>query len=249
MYTIILSSAVALLVGVGGAFLDWWGWIGGILLGFLAFAIIWVIILRRISKQLGPTMARVQKLAEGRSFALAITSLETMLPLCKWMPMLRGQIVAQMGVLSHYAGDKSKAAEHLKLAPRRSGDAKMLLAAIKYSTKNYDEAIAILDAAAPYNRKSALLANVAAWMLQKRDRTGDAIARLVRYTAKDSDNAPTKDNLLRLQNGKKLTMKPFGMAWYALGLEHPPAQQQQFPGANAGRKGFRQPPKAKSKRR
>ncbi len=48
-----------------------------------------------------------------------------------------------------------------------------------------------------------------------------------------------KDNASRIQNGKKLNMKRFGMAWYALKLEVPPASmRQQAPGSP--RRGFRQ---------
>ena len=55
----------------------------------------------------------------------------------------------------------------------------------------------------------------------------------------DKNSEATKDNLNRLQNGKKMNMKRFGMSWYALKLENPPASmRQQAPGAP--RRGFRQ---------
>ena len=55
----------------------------------------------------------------------------------------------------------------------------------------------------------------------------------------EKNHEHTKDNLLRLKNGKKMNMKKFGMAWYGLQFEKLPAsmRQQQAPTA---RKGFRQ---------
>ena len=55
-------------------------------------------------------------------------------------------------------------------------------------------------------------------------------------------NESTKENLGRLQNGKDLSMKRFGMIWYGLQLEKPPKSMGVAPGAAPFRKGFRQKP-------
>ena len=126
-------------------------------------------------------------------------------------------------------------------APKRLVDAQVLRASILYKQGDEARAIQVLDLAAPYARKSDMLHNLRAWMLQKLKRSDDAIERLAPFATKNG-NETTKDNLLRLQNGRKVSMKPFGMAWYALQLERPPAQAA--PGQqNIGRKGFRQPSK------
>ena len=52
---------------------------------------------------------------------------------------------------------------------------------------------------------------------------------------KEPSNEASKDNLLRLQNGRKLNMKQFGMSWYALKLEKPPSSMRQYaPGTHRG---------------
>ncbi len=58
----------------------------------------------------------------------------------------------------------------------------------------------------------------------------------------EKDNESTKDNLRRLQNGKKMNMKKFGFTWYSLQFEKLPASLRQGQGM-AARKGFRQRPK------
>jgi hypothetical protein len=85
-----------------------------------------------------------------------------------------------------------------------------------------------------------MLHNVHAWLLAKEERVDEAIAVLSRYTKKDLTDEPSKDNLLRLQNGKKMSMKPFGIVWYTLGFETPPPEMGQM---QPVRKGFRTPPK------
>ena len=166
-----------------------------------------------------------------------------MMPMAKWVPMLGGQLTAQMGALTHYSGDKAKALEYLEQAPKRVADAQMLRAAIHFQNGDPNRAIQVLDECAPYSKKSDMLHSLRAWMLQKQKRTEDAITRLAPFATKHGNEA-TKDNLLRLQNGRRVTMKPFGMPWYALGLERPPAMEA--PGQQrVSRKGFRQPPKRK----
>ncbi len=226
MYTILISIAVGLLVGIGGGFLEWWGWFGGIALGLVAFVATFILIMRRIAKRLRPAMERVKKQAESGMFANAIETVQDMLPLGNWVPLLRGQLLAQLGAFSHYAGQKDKAREYLEAAPNRTGDAKMMLAGLLYREKERDRAIEVLKASAPYNRKSALLYNMLAWILHKEKRDGEAIAMLAMFLKKQT-NEPTQDNMLRLQNGKKMTMKPFGMPWYAMGIERPPQSMLQ----------------------
>ncbi|MCA8943423.1 MAG: tetratricopeptide repeat protein, partial [Planctomycetes bacterium] len=234
VYTVLLASAVGLAVWCGGAYLEWWGWFWGFFLGLVAMFVTFFLVMRRMAGRLRPAMERVKKQAESGMFRQAMDTMRDLVPMSRWVPMLAGQIKAQLGVLALQAGEKSRAIEYLEQSPKRIGEAKMYLAALLYRDKETDRAITVLDTAAPYQRKSALYHNLLAWMLQKQKRTDDAIARLARFAKKD-DGQVTKDNLLRLQNGKKMTMKPFGMQWYMLGLERPPpSMMQQMQGGPRG---------------
>ena len=86
--------------------------------------------------------------------------------------------------------------------------------------------------------------HVYAWMLLKDGDRDRAIGKLAEAEKIEKSNESTRENLDRLRNGKKLSMKRFGPAWWGLQLEKPPAQYRQQAGM-AGRKGFRQRPQRK----
>ena len=151
-----------------------------------------------------------------------------------------GQVLAQMGFLAHQTGDEDRALALLEGASVRAPDARLLLACIVWKRGDQKRALEILQFAAAVNKKHALLHNTYAWMLHKIERADDAQAVLANFLKKDATSAPTKDNLLRLQNRTRMTMQGFDMQWYALGLERPPQAMGQMRRAP---KGFREPPK------
>jgi tetratricopeptide (TPR) repeat protein len=240
VYSLLLCSLVALFVGIGGILVDFWPWGWAIPIGLVTFVITWVLVARRLAKRLHPAMARVQKQMEARMFDAAMQSLEDLLPMGRWVPMLRGQLLAQMGLLAYHAGDREKAMKLLDGASMRAPDARLLLACIHYRNDDLERALAILKLAGAVNKKHALLHNTWAWMLHKNERADEAQAVLAAFLKKDPTNAPSKDNLLRLQNRTRMTMQGFDMQWFALGLEQPPQTMGQMRRAP---KGFREPPK------
>ena len=240
MYSVLLCSALALCLGFGGFLLDWWGWGWAILFSVILFVVSWILLARRLAHRLQPAMSRVQKQMEAGYWSEAMLSLEAMLPMSRWIPLLRGQLQAQMGMLAYHSGDAQKAVSLLQGASARAADARLLLACILYKQGDQKRAMEILQLAAAVNKKHALLHNTYAWMLHKAERSDEAQALLAKFLKKDANNAPTKDNLLRLQNRTRMTMQGFDMQWYALGLERPPQAMGQMRRAP---KGFREPPK------
>ena len=222
------------------------GWGLGIFLGLLLMVGLWIFLARRIRRQIEPAFKQVQRLAEAGKASAAIETLEGILPMGRWMPMLSGQIRAQIGVFAHQMGDRPKAISNLEKASKRTAEGQMLLAAIHVQNGELERAKSVLRKALPYNRRSAMLYHVYAWVLLKDGDSAAAISALNLFLAKEKDDATTKKNLLRLQNGNKLNMSTFGMPWYALGLERPPQSMGQMQQA---RKGFRQPPKSRGKRK
>ncbi len=238
MYSILISAAAALLVGAAAYFgLD--SWFAAIGLGLVTFLVIGILIVRRVGNRLQPELNRVRKNAEARHLDTAAEILESLLPLAKWVPGLTGQLRAQAGAIIAQS-DEAKARTHLESASRRNGDAQLLLASIAYRAGDTTAALDGLKAAAPYNRKHSLFNNTYAFLLNKEGRTGEAIAQLNVFLKKAPDHEATKNNLLRLQNGQKMSMRDFGNEWWALRFENPPASLGEV---QMGRKGFRQPPK------
>ena len=245
MYAILISIGAALAVVLGWALLLFpgsWGW--GIFFGFVVMIALWIILARRIGKVIRPAMKQVQTLAERGLDQPAIESLEAMLPLGNWIPMLKGQLYAQIGMICIRAGDKEKAIESLERASSRVSEGQMFLASLYFKDGEMDKVHRVMKRAIKANKKNVMLYHVYAWMLQKQGDTAAAMAALSLHLKKDKDSAVSKENLLRLQNGTKMNMSTFGMPWFALGFEQPPQSMGQMQQA---RKGFRQAPKNPNK--
>ena len=240
MYSIILCAVGSLIISLGGYFLGGWGWVWAIIITMVLFAVSWVFLNRRFSNLLHPKMELIRKLVEGQQLDQARLVLTETLAMAPWVPMLRGQIESQLGVLAIHSGDDKSAIEHLSNSSRRVAEGQLMLAALHYRRKEPDQAIQVLAAALPFHRKHSLLQNVYAYFLQKEGRVDEAIAQLNLLVKKLPEDDIGKDNLLRLKNGKRMDLKGFGNEWYALGLERPPTSMGML---RTARPGFREPPK------
>ncbi len=198
---------------------------------------------RRVMKILQPSFVQAQKQAQSRQFKMAIKTLESLLPMGRWQVMLAAQIHSQMGVFYHADKQEALALEHLRKGSVRSSDSQLILATILFRKDELSEAKAVLDTTVKFNKKQMLVYNAYAFMLQMKKDTEGAMAILQKGLKAVPKHEGTQDNLIRLQNRKKMNMKPFGMNWYTLQLEKPPLSmmQDQF----SGRPGFRQPSRKK----
>ncbi|MCP5039798.1 MAG: hypothetical protein GY944_02135 [bacterium] len=240
MYTALVSLAIGLVAGGIWTALDLWkGWAMGIVLCVLLFFLSFFIISRVLSKRLEPQFMAAQKQVQAGATRAAVQSLEALLPMARWQILLKGQIYAQMGCLQYALGEDKAAEDSLGKASRRSSEAQLFRAALQVRQKKTDAARKTLDDAISFNKKQVMLYNVLAWVLLKEGDRKEAIEVLLRGEKADKNSEATKDNVNRLQNGKKLNMKRFGMSWYALKLENPPASMRQQP-PGMPRRGFRQ---------
>lgn len=251
LYLIVLSVVLGVVIGVGSWLLGA-GWLGGIVFGILAFFATMILVARRIAPKLQPVFEQVQRQAQARLFQPAIATLESALPLANWIPLAKGQIYANIGILHHYSNNRAAATSALQNAGRRSGDARLMLGSFLYQDGKKAEAFKVFGESILFNRKHALLHNTYAWLLNKEGKRDEAIAVLTKLLLKDS-NEETADNRLRLQNEQRMNMSVFGPQWYLLGFETPPASMGQMQTAPKGfrqpPKGFRQPPKEHKKKK
>lgn len=238
LYTILLALASASLIGVASFFVPHMHWAFSILIGLIAGVATLIIASRKMMAKLQPLFVQASKQAEAKKFKLAIATLESLLPYGKWQVMLKSQIYSQMGVIYYAEKNEEKALECLSQGTVRAPDAQMILASMYYRRKEYDKMKNTFDLTIKINKKQMILYNTYAFMLKEIGENEKALEILQKGLKVMSDNEATKDNLLRLQNNKKMNMKPFGMPWYTLQLERPPISmmQNQF----AGRAGFRQ---------
>ncbi len=239
MYTIILSVVLGVIVGTGYTLLGFWKtWAMGIILGVLTALAAFIIASRILARRFEPQFMQAQKQIQSGATQLAVNTLQELLPMARWQILLKGQIYAQMGLLNYAMEKEDLALEQLSQAGLRVPDAQLALAALLFRRKQFDKSRDTLEMAIKANKKQMLLYNAYAFMLNKQGDRDGAIEQLQRCLKVEPSNETTKDNLLRLQNGKKMNMKPFSMQWYGLKLEKPPASMRQAPpGMRAGFRG------------
>lgn len=236
VYSILISILLGVVVGAVYTLLGFWKtWAMGIILGLIVAVVGFILISRRLAKRFEPEFLQAQKQLQSGANQLAMKTLEELLPLARWQVMLKGQIYAQMGILAYGMEQEDRALKFLEKSSLRAPEARLALAAIRFRRKQYDRAFEAMDAAIQGNKKQMLPYHVYAWMLSKQGQQEKAIEKIQRALKKESSNEASQDNLLRLQNNRKLNMKQFGMSWYALKLEKPPASMRQYaPGAHRG---------------
>lgn len=241
MYTILISILIgATSGGIWTALELWKTWQMGIVLTVVVALLSFVLISRAYAKRIEPRFLAIQKHVQAGQTPLAIRQLEELMPVSRWQILLKGQIHAQIGMLAFAAGDETRAYEHLSKSSLRASEARLTLAALEYRRGRKKEALEVLDVAIRASKKQIMAYHVYAWILAKEGDREGAINKLIACEKVEPSNESTQDNLDRLRNGKKLSMKRFGMAWFGLQLEKPPAQFRAAQGM-AGRKGFRQP--------
>ena len=243
MFNIIIASGIGGFVFALALFIPEMHWAFALLIGLLLGFGSMILLTRRMMKKLEPLFTQAQKQAQARQFKMAIQTLESMLPMGKWQVMLTSQIHSQMGVFYYADKNEALALEHRGKGSVRSPDAQMILASILFRKDNLDKMMEVMDLTIRFNKKQVLIYNAYAFMLQIKGLNEKAIEILLKGLKANPGHEATQDNLTRLQNSKKMNMKPFGLNWYSLQLEKPPLSmmQDQF----SGRAGFRQAPKRK----
>jgi tetratricopeptide (TPR) repeat protein len=242
MYTILISILIGAASGGLWTVLGLWKtWAMGIVLTVVISVIAFILISRALSKRVEPRFLAIQKQIQAGQTQGAIRQLEEMMSLCRWQILLKGQIHAQIGMLAYAIGDENRAATHLEKSSMRASEARLTLAALEYRRGRTSQAREILELAIRASKKQIMPYHVYAWMCTKDGDREAAINKLLACEKVESSNETTSENLQRLRNGKKLSMKRFGLPWFALQLEKPPAQLRAAQGMT-GRKGFRQKP-------
>lgn len=246
MYTIAISALVGLLAGGIWTALDLWkSWQMGILLFVLVGFASFILISRALAKRIEPRFLAIQKQIQANQIPLAINQLEGLMPMGRWQILLEGQLHAQLGLLAYATNDMARAEKHLAQAGYRATEAQIAYAALLYRTNRWAKAREILDFTIRANKKQIMPYHVYAWLLLKEGDRNAAIEKLLAAQKIESGNESTQENLARLQNGKDLSMKRFGMVWFGLQLERPPKAMGTIQ-AMPFRKGFRQKPQRRS---
>lgn len=158
----------------------------------------------------------------------AIKKLEEGYALSRWQFLVRSQIDAHIGVLLFRdKQDFNAAFPYLERSFRRNWLAQAMLA-ITYMKKHKPEKMEeTFEFAVRLSKKEPLLWNVYAYCLDKIKKREKAIEVLGRARKELPNNKFLIENLVALQNDKKMRMKVYNEQWYQFHLEKPPVQRTQ----------------------
>ncbi len=157
----------------------------------------------------------------------AIKKLKEGYKLAPWQFFVRSQIDAHIGVLLYRdKQDINAALPYLERSFKRHWLAQAMLA-VAYMKKHKPEKMEeTFELAVRLNKKEDLLWNLYAYCLNKIKKRDKAIEVLSRARKILPDNQRLIDNLVALQNNKKMKMKDYNEMWYQFHLEKPPQQKQ-----------------------
>lgn len=237
MGILLISLAAGTLVGVSAGLLV--GAVGGIIPGVIVAVALYLVLGRRVGGQLQAAMMEVQKDIQRQNIDGAIARLEAAKKrFGKMQFFAEASIDGQIGAILFMRGEMNKARPYLENSFARMWEPQGMLAVVHAKKKEYDKVDAALEKAAKYNPKVGLLWSLWAYIHWKAGHKDRAIALL----ARGKDMLGDKDeliqqNLLALQNGKKMKMKAYGEPWYSFQLEkHPMLKQAQRGGVKFARR-------------
>lgn len=237
MLAIVYALVVALVVLVGLSFVPFLGFLGALLPALVVAVAAYLLILRRVNALLQKEMAGLQGLLMNRNVDGALSLLAAIKArFSKWIPLVGSQIDGQIGSILYMKKDFEKARPYLQSAFVRMWDAKLMLACLLSgevgpgkSRGDMKAVDALLDKVVRYTPKQGLLYSTWAWLHWKAGDSKRAVEVLARGKEALGDSDPNlTQNLLALQNDKKMKMKGYGEVWYSFHLEqHPMVLQQQ----------------------
>jgi tetratricopeptide (TPR) repeat protein len=218
MLSIVLSAVIA--VGVFGATFAAFDWVSGLILGVIAGLVSFVLLLRRGRKRIDAVMKDVESHMKGQRIDKAIEVLQTLRPHARWQPGLGASIDGQIGMVTYAHQREFEAARpYLEKAHPRLWQAHAMLAAAHFKKERFDEMERVFERAVKRNKGESLLWQTYAWCQWKRKKKDEAIKVLVRAQAALPKDERVKNQLLALQNDKKLKMNLHEPEWLAMHLE------------------------------
>lgn len=163
-------------------------------------------------------------------FDLGIATLEKAYAYASRQIGVRSQVDTQIGVVYFLQKEFAKAQPYLQ---RSLGFGHWLggamLGVIYYKKKNHAEMKKTFDVVTKRAGKQGLVWCLYAYLLSQIGEKSEAMKVLLDGSKKAKDDERVKENLLALQNDKKIKMKGYKEQWYQFHLESPPMDMGQAP--------------------
>ncbi|MCA9506825.1 MAG: hypothetical protein KC505_00205 [Myxococcales bacterium] len=226
MFTTLISFAVAAVVF--GLINFFFGVIGAVVPSLIALIAVFFLISRSLGKKLEHAMKGLQAdLMKGQSDKAIITLKNIQSRYGHWQFFLKSTIDGQIGSIYYMKGQFQIAKPFLERAFVRHWVAKAMLALVYYREKKMDKVNEGFRDTTKHVKKAGLLWSLWAYCVWRNGDIQKAISILNQGKNYLGDKDPhLAQNLLSLQNDKKMKMKAYGEQWYQFQLEFSPAQTQ-----------------------
>ena len=193
----------------------------------LVAIITYFVLARRSFKKLEKLMTDASKVLNNNppKFEKAIGILKQGYKLNRWQIGVKSQVSAQIGMILFLKKDNKEAAEYLNESKELAHwMAAAMLGVIYFKQKKYDEMKSAFEVAVKKSSKETLAWSLYAYCLEELGKRDEAMAILNRGIKKVKDHQKLDENLLALQNNKKMKMRQlYKEQWYQFQIEKPPA--------------------------
>lgn len=238
MFTALISFALAGLVFSLIAY--FFSAVGAVLPALVVLVAAFFLISRNLAKKLEGSMRVLQDELMKGQVDRAITRLKQIqAQYGRWQFFLSSTIDGQIGTIYYMKSQYSVAKPYLERAFVRHWVAKAMLALIYYREKKMAKMNDVFQNTTKHVKNAGLLWSLWAYCVWRNGDMEKAISILNKGKSHLGDKDPhLAQNLLSLQNDKKMKMKAYGEQWYQFQLELSPMQTQ----ARQGRVRFQNRP-------
>jgi tetratricopeptide (TPR) repeat protein len=204
------------------------GFIGAILPALAVLLVTFFLISKNIAKKLELAMKSLQEDLMKGHIDRAVKKLKEVKNLYgRWQFFLSSTIDGQIGSIYYMKGQYQTAKPYLERAFVRHWIAKAMLALIYYRERKMNKMNEVFEHATRYVKKAGLLWSLWAYCVWRNGEIDRAISILTKGKSYLNESDPHLiQNLLSLQNQKRMKMKAYGEQWYQFQLEFSPQQTQ-----------------------
>ena len=244
MLNLLFSS----LIGIAGFFLgrSFGSWTTGIIPFLLFFIAAWIVLSRRVSRQMEVIMMLAGKEFEAQRIDTGKRLIETARPLGRWQFFLEAQIDSQLGAIEYMQRNFKAARPLLERGFKRTWQPQGMLAAIDLREGRKDKAIERVLAVRKHGKKDPVMWGLACYaclQANKRDQALEIVNEALGVKQLEQ-STPLLQLRSAIQNGKGKKFKwakAFGQPWLQVFPEHA-SNRMMMAQANAGsRKTFPMP--------
>lgn len=226
MYALLLATALGGLIFGLINFL--FGWVGALFPAIAAFAATYFLIARATGKKMQISMLKVQKELQSNRIEAGLKGLEELKRnFGKWQFFTASSVDGQIGSIYFLKQEHTKALPFLQKSFVRHWVAQGMLGVLYYKKQNFKAMNKTFERAVRYSSAQGLLWSLWAYCLAKAGDTDKAISVLQQGKAKLGEKDPRiGQNLINLQNQKRMKMKAYGEQWYQFQLEDSPQMRE-----------------------